>query len=330
MLAMILEELGSNQPFIARQIEQKMPGPNEVAIRLQAASVNVVDTKIRSGRNAIAPDAPIVLGCDAAGVIEAVGQGVQNFAVGDAVYGCVGGVKGREGTYAEYIIVDARLLAHKPKSLDFHQAAALPLVAITAWEALIDRLNIQPGETALIHGATGGVGHIGIQLAKACGAIVHTTVSSEEKAQTAKTLGADEVINYRNEDVAPYVDRLTQGAGYDIVFDTVGGPNISPSLEAVAINGRVATIVSLDATPDLTAMHQKNASLHVVFMLIPMLTNIGLERHGKILSRLAAMVDNGQIEPLIDEKRFNLSEVSAAHDYLASGKAIGKIVIDIN
>lgn len=329
MKAMRLQDLGANQPFEPIDIEACPPGANEVAIRVHAASVNVVDTKIRGGMRDIAPDAPIILGCDAAGIVEAVGDRVQGLATGDAVYGCVGGVKGRDGAYAERMIADSRLLAPKPDRLDFREAAALPLVAITAWEALIDRLDIQPGERVLVHGGTGGVGHVGVQLAKARGAIVHATVSSEEKAEIARRLGADRTINYCNEPVADYVHQLTGGAGYNAVFDTIGGPNITRSMEALAVNGRCASIVSLETAPDLTPLHMKNASLHVVFMLIPMLTNTGLEAHGQILRRLTEMVDAGLVEPLLDRRRFGAHEIAAAHAHLSSGAATGKVVIDI-
>lgn len=329
MKAMHLDALGADQPFVAVDLPTKAPGPFEVVINVHAASVNVVDTKIKDGAAAIAPDAPIVLGCDVAGVVEQVGSAVTGFVPGDAVYGCAGGVKGRDGAYRQQMVADARLLAHKPAALDFRQAASLPLVAITAWEALVDRLNIQPGERVLVHGGTGGVGHVGIQLAKARGATVHATVSSAEKGKIARDLGADDIINYRDEEVADYVARLTGGAGYEAVFDTVGGPNIAPSLEALAVNGRLATIVSMESAPDLTPMHFKNASLHVVFMLIPMLMDQDLDRHGQIMARLSAMVQAGQVTPLLDEARFTLDQVQAAHDRLASGQAIGKVVIDI-
>ena len=329
MKAMKLERLGPGVPFEAVDLERRPPGGGEVAIKIHATSVNVVDAKMRNGSGAIAPEAPIVLGCDVAGTIEAVGPGVTGFKIGDAVYGCAGGVKGRDGAYAEYMIADARLIAPKPKTLSFREAAAMPLVAITAWEALVDRANVQPGELVLVHGATGGVGHVGVQLAKALGATVHTTVSSDQKAEVARNLGADEIINYRTESVESYVARATSGEGYAVVFDTVGGDNITPSLNALAVNGRCVSIVSRDATPSLSPLHFKNASLHVVFMLIPMLTGRGLEAHGHILRRLAAMIDHGRIAPLLDQSRFTLDEIGAAHAHLSSGQAIGKVVIDV-
>lgn len=329
MKAAILSKLGPQEPFAIIDRPARQPGPGEVLVSVRATSINVVDTKIRGGMADIAPDGDIVLGCDVAGVIEAVGPGVTRFVKGDHAYGCAGGVKGRDGAYREQMIADARLLARKPESLSFEEAAALPLVGITAWEALVDRAVVRPGERVLVHGGTGGVGHVGIQLAKAVGGIVHATVSSEAKADIARQLGADVAISYRSRSVPDYVAGETGGLGYDIVFDTVGSDNIAPSLDALAINGRCVSIVSLGASPDLSALHRKNARLDLVFMLIPMLTGEGLERHGQILERLAALVDGGRIRPLLDSHRFTLDRIGDAHARLQSGKAIGKVVVTI-
>lgn len=329
MKAMRIKRLSEGEPFELFDKPDADPGPGEVAIRVCAASVNVVDTKIRAGFAEIAPEDPIVLGCDIAGVVTATGPAVTRFSIGDEVYGCAGGVKGRDGAYSERMLADERLLAKKPVRLSFREAAALPLVAITAWEALVDRTQVQPGETVLVHGGTGGVGHIGVQIAKVMGAIVHTTVGTPENAKIATRLGADKTILYRQQSVATYVEELTNGRGYDVVFDTVGGPNIAPSIEALATNGRCATTVSFGAQPDLTGLHTKNASLHVVFMLIPMLTGQGLHHHGTIMERLSVLADHGRITPLLDDTRFRLEETGAAHDRLTSGHATGKVVIDI-
>jgi NADPH:quinone reductase-like Zn-dependent oxidoreductase len=329
MQAAILDRLGPDEPFRLVDLPDAAPGPGEVRLEVRAASVNVVDTKIRAGMADIAPDAPILLGCDVAGIVEAVGPGVTRFAVGDEVYGCAGGVKGRDGAYRARMIADARLLAHRPANLSFAEAAALPLVGITAWEALVERAAVRPGERVLVHGGTGGVGHVGVQLARALGAIVDATVSSEHKAQIATSLGADATIDYRRTPVADYLAAQTGGRGYDVVFDTIGGDNIAPALEALAMNGRCVSIVSLGARPDLTPLHLKNARLDLVFMLLPMLTGEGLERHGAILERLASLVEAGRLIPLLDEQRFTLAEIGAAHARLGSGQAIGKVVVEM-
>ncbi|OYY62935.1 zinc-dependent alcohol dehydrogenase family protein [Sphingomonas sp. 28-62-11] len=328
MKQMTLKNFAPDAPFIAVEAAPRPLGANDVRIAIHAASINPLDTKQRSGAYASIANDQAVLGADVAGVITEVGAAVTGFAIGDRVYGCAGGLTGRDGAYATEMAADFRLIAHAPQSLTLREAAALPLVAITAWESLVDRARIKPGDLVLVHGAAGGVGHIGVQLARTMGAIVHTTVSSEAKADIARNLGADLAINYRTQTVADYVAQATGGRGYDVVFDTIGGDNIQPSIEAVGDNGDVVTIVSGGASADLSNLMPHNASLHVVFMLVPMLRNRDLERHGDILTRLARLVDGGRLKPLIDPARFTLDDLAAAHDHLTSGKAIGKVVID--
>lgn len=304
------------------------PGPGQIRVRQIASSVNPVDTKIRAAGPPIAPALPAVLGCDVAGIVDAVGEGVRQFVEGDAVYGCAAGVAGRGGGYGEYVAVDAELMAPKPKTLNWRQTAALPLVTITAWEALIDRCRIRPGDHVLIHGGAGGVGHIAIQLAKAQGAHVATTVSTAAKADIARRGGADEPIHYPEESVADYVERLTDGRGFDVVFDATGGSDIAKSFEAVKVNGQVATIVS-QYQADLTPMHTKSLTLHTVFMLTTMLHGTHPDHHGEILTKAAQLASAGRLTPLLDERRFNLGDVGAAHGHLEAGAAVGKVVIDI-
>lgn len=327
MRAMVVREFGGPEVMELREIPRPEPGPGQVLVRIKAGSVNPVDTKIRSGMlAAIAPEAPTVLGCDIAGIVEATGPGVKDFAPGDEVYGCAGGVKGCPGTLAEYTAADQRLLAPKPKSLTWEQAAALPLAAITAWDGLIDRAKVHAGQRILVHGGTGGVGHLALQLCAARGAEVWTTVSSEAKAAIARSLGAAGTINYREQSVEDYVSSITGGAGFDIVFDTVGGDNVASCFQAAALSGTVVSI-STRTTADLSPLHAKGLSLHVVFMLLPMLTNRGREHHGHILREIAALVDDGKVRPLCDPAAFTFAEAPAAHQFLASGQATGKVVL---
>jgi NADPH2:quinone reductase len=296
---------------------------------VKATSVNPVDTKIRQGRHVpIAPEFPAILHGDLAGVVEAVGQGVTDFRPGDEVYGCAGGLKGFGGAAAEFMVVDPRLIAPKPRSIDFAEAAALPLVAITAWEALVDKLVVHPGQTVLVHAGTGGVGHVAIQIAKSRGAKVVATVSGLEKAELAKALGADETVNYRTQSVEQYVTELTGGRGFEVVFDTLGGENLDRSLAAAAPYGAVATILA-ESTHDLSPLHLKSLSLHGVLMLLPMLLGQGRKHHGEILREVASLVDQGRLRPLLDSERFTLRELGAAHARLESGKAIGKVVVSV-
>jgi NADPH2:quinone reductase len=326
MRAQILKAFGGPENFVLTDIPTPVIEPGKLLIRLAATSVNQIDIKIRGGLP-IGPDLPAVLGADVAGVIEAVGDGVIGFVPGDEVYGCAGGVKGQGGAFAEYILADARLIAPKPRSLSMREAAALPLVAITAWDAL-ERCVASASDHVLIHGGVGGVGHVAIQLAKTLGARVATTVPSAEAAALAKSLGADETINFRTETPGAYTDRLTAGRGFDVIIDTIGGDNLPNSFTALAHEGRIAT-TNTRTTQDLGPLHAKAASLHVVFMLLPMLRGPGRDRHGRILRSLARMADSGKLRPLIDDSRFTLETAPDAHRRLESGKAQGKVVIDI-
>ncbi len=327
MKSMVLNLYGDDAQFKAAEIADPVVTPGHVLVRIAASSVNTVDTMIRKmGQDQLplSPDLPAVLGMDFAGTVEAVGEGVDGFKPGDEVYGCAGGLIGLQGTLAEFINADAKLIAHKPKSLTMREAAAIPLVGITAFEGLM-RAGVKEGQTVLVHGGVGGVGHLAVQLAKHMGADVYATIRDDNEVGTIEGYGA-KAINFTNEAVTDYVAKHTGGTGFDVVFDSVGGANMTNSFEAAALNGQVATTVSM-LELDLTPAHFKGLSIHVVFMLIPMLHNHGREQHGQILAELARVADAGALKPLVDEMSFGLAEVGAAYDRLASGKAKGKIVI---
>ncbi|MEH7378835.1 alcohol dehydrogenase catalytic domain-containing protein, partial [Neobacillus drentensis] len=182
MKAQVIKRFGDPSVFEIAEVPNPEAIPGHVVIQVKATSVNPIDTKIRGGAvPAVAPEFPAVLHGDVAGVVVEVGEGITEFKVGDEVFGCAGGFKGTDGALAEYMLADVQLLAPKPKNVTMAQAAALPLVTITAWESLYNRANVQNGQTVLVHAATGGVGHVAIQLAKLAGAKVFTTASSEEK-----------------------------------------------------------------------------------------------------------------------------------------------------
>ena len=329
MKAMILNEYGEDAEFQLIELLKPSVKAGHVVVRVAATSVNTVDTMIRQlGQEnlPLSPALPAVLGMDFAGTIEAVGEGVTNFAPGDEVYGCAGGLADLQGTLAEFMLADVRLIAHKPKILSMREAAALPLVGITGYEGL-QRANVHPGQRVLVHGGAGGVGHVAVQLARHFGADVYATCSGGKQTGIIEEYGAT-AINYRTEKVAEYVAKHTGGAGFEVIFDSVGGANLTASFEAAALNGNVTTTVSLLAL-DLTPAHFKGLSLHVVFMLIPMLHNYKREEHGTILAKLGEIVDAGALQPLLDEKKFNLTEVGKAYDRLTSGQAMGKVVIEI-
>jgi NADPH2:quinone reductase len=315
--------------FTAAEIAKPEVKPGHILVKVAATSVNTVDTMIRQMGESLAPLSPAlpgVLGMDFAGTVEAVGDDVTGFAVGDDVYGCAGGLADLQGALAQYMLADAKLVAHKPKSISMREAAALPLVGITAYEGLA-RAGVSKGQKVLVHGGAGGVGHIALQLAKYFGGDVYATGGGEKQSALIENLGATP-INYKSETVADYVKAHTQGAGFDVVYDSIGGANLLNSFDAAALNGQVATTVSM-AEIDLTTAHFKGLSLHVVFMLIPMLHNHKREQHGEILTRLAEIVDAGELTPIVDELHFSLEEIGKAHDRLASGKGMGKVVVSI-
>ncbi len=325
MKAMTITGLGG--PEVFTQTERKKPElkAGHILIEVKATSVNPLDTMLRSVETPWSANLPEVLHGDVAGIVAEVGEGVTGFKAGDEVYGCAGGIAGIDGALAEFMLADADLIAHKPKSLSMREAAALPLVSITAWEALIDKLKIAKNDSVLVHGGSGGVGHIAVQLAKYLGATVHSTTSSKH-LDTVKQLGADHVIDYSQESVAGYVKKYTDDVGFDAIFDTVAGKNIENSFEAVRYNGAVATILPIE-NPLPIAL--KGLSFHSVLQPIPLFHGIGRKRHGEILEKIVALVDEGHIKPLIDESSFSIWEVAKAHEHLASRQATGKIVLTI-
>ncbi len=328
MQAIIIQRFGNPEVFHPAEVPTPRLIPGHLLIRVAATSVNPVDTKIREGVVAdIAPEFPAILHGDVSGVVEAVGDGVTQFQVGDEVYGCVGGVKGTAGTLAGYVLADADLVAYKPRSLTLTESAALPLVSITAWEGLIGRAQVQSDHKVLVYGSTGGVGHIGVQLAKWAGAEVCALVSSEEKATLARQLGADVTVDYRQTPIEEIVAEHTDGKGFDVVFDTVGNDNLQNAFKAARLNGTVVSLVSL-SQQDLTLLHSKGLTLHLVYMLLPLLFGSDRAYHSKILTQVAQLVDKGHVRPLIDAKQFSFDETDAAHRYADSGSAIGKIVLE--
>lgn len=224
------------------------------------------------------------------------------------------------------MLADARLIARKPRNLSMREAAALPLVGITAYEGL-QRGGISAGQQVLVHGGSGGVGHVALQLARHFGARVYSTGGGEAQLDLIQRLGA-EPINYKTESVAGYVAKHTDGKGFDLIFDSVGGANMANSFEAAALNGHVASTVAM-VDLDLSQAHFKGLSLHVVFMLIPMLHDHEREAHHHILNALTRIVEAGELVPVLDELRFELAQAGQAHARLQSGAAMGKVVIDV-
>ncbi|MEM9101822.1 MAG: zinc-dependent alcohol dehydrogenase family protein [Pseudomonadota bacterium] len=328
MKAMLVKNFGGPDVFELAEVPKPEVKQGHVLIKIAATSVNTIDTMIRQmgPELPLSPPAPAILGMDFAGTIEAIGEGVQGYAVGDDVYGCAGGLADLPGTLAEYMVADTQLIAHKPQNLSMKEAAALPLVGITAYEGL-QRAGIKEGQNVLVHGGSGGVGHVALQLSRHFKANVFSTGGGESQMEMIAKLGATP-IHYVNESVEDYVNKYTDGRGFDIVFDSVGAKNMLNSFQAAALNGHVASTVSL-VELDLSTAHFKGLSLHVVFMLIPMLHNHGRQVHSEILTQLKSIVEEGGLAPVLDETDYSFEEISKAHERLASGKAMGKVVVSV-
>lgn len=327
MKTMQLKEYGESATFEAGDITTPEVKKGYVLIKIAASSVNTVDTMIRNmGADLpFAPATPAILGMDFAGTIEAVGDDVNGFAIGDEVYGCAGGLGDLQGSLAEYMVADSQLIAHKPNNLSMREAAAIPLVGITAYEGLA-RAGVTKGQKVLVQGGAGGVGHLAVQLAQHFGATVYATERGEKSLQLIEELGGT-AIDFTAEKIEDFVEKYTDGAGFDVVFDTVGGVNLPNSFEAAALNAHIATTVSLTEL-DLSPVHFKGLSLHVVFMLIPMIHNHKRSEHGNILKELAQIIEAGKMRPHVDDNHFSLEDVGKAYAHLESGKALGKVVVE--
>ncbi len=325
MHAYLVEEPGED----FREVDLPRPtlNPNHVLVRVQASGVNPLDTKIRAGKAAHAKQPlPAVLGLDMAGIVEEVAPGVTAFRPGDEVYGMVGGVGGLQGTLAEFIAVDADLLAHKPKNLSMRQAAALPLITITAWEGLVDRAKVHADQTVLIHAGAGGVGHIAVQLARAYGAEVFATVSPEKK-KIVEDFGATP-IDYRSSSVEEYVAASTNGKGFDIIYDTVGGATLDASFVAAKLyTGHVVSCLGW-GSHSLAPLSFRGATYSGVFTLLPLITGQSRAHHGKILAQAAALAEAGKLRPLLNEQRFSMKDIAAAHA-LVESSPLGKVVVEL-
>ncbi|WP_321576279.1 zinc-dependent alcohol dehydrogenase family protein [Bradyrhizobium barranii] len=324
MRAAILET--HNAPLRVSTVSTPEVGPREVLVRVHASGVNPLDTKIHAGAAEHARHPlPAILGIDLAGVVEQTGRDVTRFKPGDEVYGMTGGVGGVPGSLAEFAAVDADLLAPKPANLSMREAAALPLIFITAWEGLIDRAALNAGQKVLIHGGAGGVGHVAIQIARAIGADVFATGSAAQRA-TIEGFGA--VFIERDTAIEAYVAEHTGGRGFDIVYDTVGGKVLDASFEAVRRFGHVVSALGW-GTHALAPLSFRAASYSGVFTLLPLLSGEGRAHHGEIMAEATRLVEAGKLAPLVDARRFTLESVGDAYALIRDHAAKGKLVVDI-
>ena len=325
MQAAVLRNHGA--PFHIGPVSRPESAPGQVLVRIKASAVNPLDLKIRKGEAAHARQPlPAILGIDLAGIVDSVGTGVTQFHRGDEVYGMTGGVGGLQGSLAEFISADANLLARKPANFAMREAAALPLISITAWEGLVDRAAVQQGQKVLVHGGAGGVGHIAVQLARAFGAEVFATGSAKDRAYIEQ-LGAT-FIDYKETPVADYVARHTAGKGFDLVYDTVGGAVLDASFNAVTRFGHVVSALGW-GTHALAPLSFRAASYSGVFTLLPMLTGEGRAHHGEILREVARLSEAGKIVPRLDPRHFTLGTIGEAYDLIGTAAAAGKVTVNV-
>jgi len=325
MKALVLNEF--NTPYQLQDIEKPVAGKGEVLVKIMASGINPLDLKIQAGQAAHAKAVlPAILGIDMAGIVEAVGEGVKGVKVGDEVYGMTGGIAGVQGSLAEYAAVDADLLALKPSNLTMKEAAALPLIFITAWEGLVDRAKVSKDKTVLIHGGGGGVGHIAVQIAKAFGAKVFATVSPKD-FDLIKSYGATP-IDY-NIPVEEYVQQYTQGEGFDIVLDTVGGTVLDASFKAAKqYTGHVASILGW-GNHALAPLSFRGATYSGVFTLYPLISGKNRKQHGDILRKATEMAEKKVLKPILDQANYSLKTIQDAYDAIANGKTKGKVVVSV-
>ncbi|BAP56014.1 alcohol dehydrogenase zinc-binding domain protein [Thioploca ingrica] len=333
MKAVLLTAAGGIEVLKLTEVDiPPIPHPEYLRVCLQAAGVNPVDYKMRN-RGGIAPDKlPKILGCDGAGVVESVGEAVTRFQVGDEVYFFNGGIGTDEpGNYAEYTVIHQDYAALKPHQLSMPAAAALPLAWITAWESLVDRVQLQANQTVLIHAGAGGVGHLAIQLAKNLGARVAVTVSSPDKSAFAQSLGADHCIDYTQTDFVQATLDWTQGQGVDVVFDTVGGETFCRSIAATRIYGKIVTLLEKACNEEAIKLAKlRNISLSYELMLTPLLQGMSAARiaQRQMLEAANQMIELGQLQVKVSQV-FPLAKVAQAHQLMEAGHTLGKVVLTL-
>ncbi|WP_031485581.1 NADP-dependent oxidoreductase [Streptomyces bicolor] len=310
MRAISQDVLGGPEVLKEAELERPAPRPNEVLVRVRAAGVNPTDWKHRATGGFLG-EPPFVLGWDVSGVVEAVGIGVARFKPGDEVFGMLSYPFGH-GSHAEYVTAPARVFAHKPASIDHTQAGALPLVSLTAWQALVEYADLQPGQRVLVHAAAGGVGHVAVQIAKARGAYVIGTASAG-KHEFLRGLGADELIDYRETDFAEAVKDV------DVVLDTLGGETSVRSLRVLRPGGLVASILPVGSEEFYE--EAERLGVRAVRMLV--------DADRADLRAIADLVEKGALRAEI-AGTFPLADAAEAHALGDTGRTTGKLVLTVD
>jgi NADPH:quinone reductase-like Zn-dependent oxidoreductase len=309
MKAVRIDSFGGPDVLRFEDVPKPVAKAGEVLVHIQAAGVNPIDWKVRMGymKEMFRSKLPMILGVDMAGVVDAAGDDVTDFKKGDAVYGYLGSSHG--GTYAEYVAADATALALKPESTDFVQAAGIPLVSLVAWQTLFDNAHLEKGQTVLIHGASGGVGHMAVQLAKWKGAKVIGTASAKN-ADFLRELGVDMVIDYR----ATKFEEVLRGV--DLVLDTQAGDTQQRSYKVLKKGGMLISTLGIDNPAEATRYSVRATG----FMARP---------NGVELRQIARLIDEGKLKPVISMV-FPLKDVAMAHQLSETGHVPGKIVLKMS
>jgi NADPH2:quinone reductase len=327
MRAVALREFGAADVLQSVELPEPVLRERDVLVKVHASSVNPVDTKVRS-RSGAAREFPIVLGYDVSGVVVRCGARATLWKPGDEIFAAPNLF--RNGANAQYVALDERSAAPKPKSVDHEHAAALPLVSQTAWEALHLRARIHPGQTVLIHAGAGGVGHIAVQLARLHGCRVLTTAGRAESIAFCRdVLRADEVIDYSRTNVVEHVKALTGGKGLPVVFDTVGGDVFQQSLDCLGFNGQLVTILGSNTGDRGQTLLYRNVSIHYEFMGVPTWQELEPERPGQILAGISRLVDAGLLRAHVSH-RFPLERVADGHRQVETGRTVGKVAITVS
>jgi NADPH:quinone reductase-like Zn-dependent oxidoreductase len=332
MKAFVLSRYGKTEPVHAVDVPEPEMRSDDVLVEIHAASVNPVDFKIRNGeaKPLLPYKMPLVMGSDLAGVVVSCGPNVAGFKPGDEVYARAD--KDRIGTFAEMIAVNEKAVAKKPRTLDMVQAAAVPLVGLTAWQALVEMAQVQPGQRVLIHAGSGGVGTIAIQVAKHLGAIV-TTTTSTANVEWVKNLGADVVIDYKKDDFETIVH------DYDVAFDTLGGETLKKSLPVIKPGGKVISVAG-PPEPEFAREYGLNWVVTQAIRVLSFQIRRKAKRRqvtysflfmkpsGSQLSELGSLIDSGAIRPVVD-RVFPFQSTQEALAYVEEGHAKGKVVVQI-
>ncbi len=332
MKAVLMTAAGSTDMLAIYTIDKpELTSPHHLRVKLNAAGVNPIDTKLRAKPIYFPNKLPAILGCDGAGTVEKVGSAVTRFKEGDAVYFFNGGIGDEPGCYAEYTVVHEDYCARSPSNLGMQDSAALPLVLITAWESLIERANLHAGQTVLIHGV-GGVAHVAIQLARHLGARVAVTVSDDKKEGLAQGLEAEKIIRYKEEEFVQDVLEWSGGKGVDVVLDTIGGDIFRRSLNAARVGGKIVTLLGTPMTAeDVQVARVRNLTICYELMLTPQLMNLHEERirQRRILEEGAKLIEAGDLGVLVSYA-LPLEKVAEAHRLIEQGHVAGKIILTIS